>query len=202
MHSTRRRGTRWKAAGCRRSRPSPAPAMAVARGSRPVLRHLDRQRGDADRLSDRADARQLPVDIKYQPACLSGRSGANQGSDFYGAVIEAPGALALGLLNEMVPDVAMLQRRAEETAKLVAGHAPTTLGVTKEAVRRIRRTLTLRRSRRESQSRFVTVYGTNPWNAILTIKPEAGWINAQLCQERVQRIGARLRQDFDVVHEH
>jgi hypothetical protein len=117
-------------------------------------------------------------------------------------VIEAPGALALGLLNEVVPDVAMLQRRAEETAKLVAGHAPTTLGVTKEAVRRIRRTLTLRRSRRESQSRFVTVYGTNPWNAILTIKPEAGWINAQLCQERVQRIGARLRQDFDVVHEH
>jgi hypothetical protein len=56
-------------------------------------------------------------------------------------VIEAPGALALGLLNEVVPDVAMLQRRAEETAKLVAGHAPTTLGVTKEAVRRIRRTL-------------------------------------------------------------
>jgi hypothetical protein len=44
----------------------------------------------------------------------------------------------------------MLQRRAEETAKLVAGHAPTTLGVTKEAVRRIRRTLTLRRPRRES----------------------------------------------------
>jgi hypothetical protein len=117
-------------------------------------------------------------------------------------VIEAPGALALGLLNEVVPDVAMLQRRAEETAKLVAGHAPTALGVTKKAVRRIRRTLTLRRSRRESQSRFVTVYGTNPWNAILTIKPEAGWINAQLWQERVQHIGARLRQDFDVVHEH
>ena len=57
-------------------------------------------------------------------------------------MIEAPGALALGLLNEVVPDVAMLQRRAEETAKLVAGHAPITLEVTKEAVRRIRRTLT------------------------------------------------------------
>jgi enoyl-CoA hydratase/carnithine racemase len=33
-------------------------------------------------------------------------------------------------------------RRAEETAKLVAGHAPITLEVTKEAVRRIRRMLT------------------------------------------------------------
>ena len=117
-------------------------------------------------------------------------------------MIEAPGALALGLLNEVVPDVAMLQRRAEETAKLVAGHAPTTLGVTKEAVRRIRR-MTLRRSRRESQSRFVTVYGTNPWNAILTIKPEAGRIkDAQLWRERVQDIGARLRQDVDLVYEH
>jgi enoyl-CoA hydratase len=57
-------------------------------------------------------------------------------------VIEAPGALALGLLNEVVPDVATVQRRAEETAKRVAGHAPITLEVTKEAVRRIRRTLT------------------------------------------------------------
>ncbi|MEA2831558.1 MAG: hypothetical protein QOF22_2306, partial [Bradyrhizobium sp.] len=36
-----------------------------------------------------------------------------------------------GLLNEVVPDVATLQRRAAETAKLVAGHAPITLEVTK-----------------------------------------------------------------------
>jgi hypothetical protein len=49
----------------------------------------------------------------------------------------------------------------------------------------------------------VTVYGTNPWNAMLTIKPEAGRIkDAQLWRERVQDIGARLRQDFDVVHGH
>ena len=61
---------------------------------------------------------------------------------FTARLIEAPEALALGLLNEVVPDVATLQRRAEETAKLVAGHAPITLEVTKEAVRRIRRTLT------------------------------------------------------------
>jgi enoyl-CoA hydratase len=61
---------------------------------------------------------------------------------FKARLVEAPEALALGLLNEVVPDVATLQRRANETAKLVAGHAPITLEVTKEAVRRIRRTLT------------------------------------------------------------
>jgi len=60
---------------------------------------------------------------------------------FTARLIEAPEALALGLLNEVVPDVATLQRRAAETATLVAGHAPITLEVTKEAVRRIRRTL-------------------------------------------------------------
>src|SRR6202046_4860238 len=61
---------------------------------------------------------------------------------FTARLIEATEALALGLLNEVVPDVATLQRRAEETAQLVGGHAPITLEVTKEAVRRIRRTLT------------------------------------------------------------
>src|SRR6202142_3676792 len=61
---------------------------------------------------------------------------------FKARLVEAAEALALGLLNEVVPDVATLQRRADETAKLVAGHAPITLEVTKEAVRRIRRTLT------------------------------------------------------------
>jgi enoyl-CoA hydratase/carnithine racemase len=61
---------------------------------------------------------------------------------FTARLIEAPEALALGLLTEIVPDVETLQRRATETAQLVASHAPITLEVTKEAVRRIRRTLT------------------------------------------------------------
>lgn len=60
---------------------------------------------------------------------------------FTARLVEAPEALALGLLNEVVPDVETLQRRARETARLVASHAPLTLEVTKEAVRRIRRTL-------------------------------------------------------------
>ena len=73
---------------------------------------------------------------------------------FKARLVEAPEALALGLLNEVVPDVATLQRRADETAKLVAGHAPITLEVTKEAVRRIRRTL----SRDEGEDLILRAY--------------------------------------------
>jgi enoyl-CoA hydratase/carnithine racemase len=61
---------------------------------------------------------------------------------FTARLIEADEARALGLLNEVVADVETLQRRATETAQLIASHAPITLEVTKEAVRRIRRTLT------------------------------------------------------------
>src|ERR1700685_2448628 len=43
---------------------------------------------------------------------------------FTARLIEAPEALALGLLNEVVPDVATLHCRANEMAKLVAGPAP------------------------------------------------------------------------------
>src|SRR4029077_6306560 len=73
---------------------------------------------------------------------------------FKARLVEAPEALALGLLNEVVPDVATLQRRANETAKLVAGNAPITLEVTKEAVRRIRRTL----SREEGEDLILRAY--------------------------------------------
>ena len=73
---------------------------------------------------------------------------------FKARLVEAPEALALGLLNEIVPDVETLQRRADETARLVAGHAPITLEVTKEAVRRIRRTL----SREEGEDLILRAY--------------------------------------------
>src|SRR3978361_1813587 len=43
---------------------------------------------------------------------------------FKARLVEAPEALALGLLNEVVPDLETLQRRADETAQLGAGHAP------------------------------------------------------------------------------
>ena len=73
---------------------------------------------------------------------------------FKARLVEAPEALALGLLNEVVGDVETLQRRATETAQLVAGHAPITLEVTKEAVRRIRRTL----SREEGEDLILRAY--------------------------------------------
>jgi enoyl-CoA hydratase len=73
---------------------------------------------------------------------------------FTARLVEAPEALALGLLNEVVPDVETLQRRATETAQLVASHAPITLEVTKEAVRRIRRTL----SREEGEDLLLRAY--------------------------------------------
>ncbi|MEY9362237.1 enoyl-CoA hydratase [Bradyrhizobium yuanmingense] len=73
---------------------------------------------------------------------------------FKARLVEAPEALALGLLNEVVPDVETLQRRADETAKLVASHAPLTLEATKEAVRRIRRTL----SREEGEDLILKAY--------------------------------------------
>lgn len=61
---------------------------------------------------------------------------------FTARLIEAPEAVALGLLNEVVPDVDALQHRSGELAQLLAGHAPLTLEVTKEAVRRLRPNLT------------------------------------------------------------
>jgi hypothetical protein len=48
----------------------------------------------------------------------------------------------------------------------------------------------------------ITVYGSNPWNAMLTIRPEAGpGIDRSLWASRVQEIGVRLRDSFDVIHE-
>jgi len=56
---------------------------------------------------------------------------------FTARLMESDEALRLGLLNEVVPDHAALMKRAHELAATVAGHAPLTLRVTKEALRRI-----------------------------------------------------------------
>ena len=52
-------------------------------------------------------------------------------------LIDAPTALSIGLVSELLPDVAALQARAAELAKTLAGHAPITMQVTKEALRRL-----------------------------------------------------------------
>ena len=46
-------------------------------------------------------------------------------------------ALDIGLVSELLPDAAALQARADELARTVAAHAPITLQVTKEALRRL-----------------------------------------------------------------
>jgi enoyl-CoA hydratase len=53
-------------------------------------------------------------------------------------LVEAPEALAAGLVGEVVADHGALMARAEELAKLLCGHAPLTMQATKEALRRLR----------------------------------------------------------------
>ena len=54
----------------------------------------------------------------------------------------------------MGTDGGTTERRGDGTAKLVAGHAPLTVEVTKEAVRRVRRTL----SRDEGEDLILRAY--------------------------------------------
>jgi enoyl-CoA hydratase len=52
-------------------------------------------------------------------------------------MIDGPTALQIGLVSELLADPASLQARADEVARTMAGHAPITLQVTKEALRRL-----------------------------------------------------------------
>jgi enoyl-CoA hydratase len=56
---------------------------------------------------------------------------------FLAKLMDAPAALASGLVSEVVADTQALHARAEELAHTLAGHAPLTLQVTKEALRRL-----------------------------------------------------------------
>jgi enoyl-CoA hydratase/carnithine racemase len=56
---------------------------------------------------------------------------------FTARLVEAPEALAIGLVTEVLPDAAQLMTRAEELARTIAGHAPLTLRATKEALYRL-----------------------------------------------------------------
>jgi hypothetical protein len=52
------------------------------------------------------------------------------------------------------------------------------------------------------QGLLVTVYGSNPWGTMLTIRPEAGpRIDRAVWLSRAQDITARLRDEFDIVDE-
>ncbi len=56
---------------------------------------------------------------------------------FLAKLIDAPTAHQVGLVSELLADVAALHVRAAELAHTLAGHAPLTLQVTKEALRRL-----------------------------------------------------------------
>jgi enoyl-CoA hydratase len=56
---------------------------------------------------------------------------------FLAKLIDAPTAHQVGLVSEVLADVAALHVRAAELAHTLAGHAPLTLQVTKEALRRL-----------------------------------------------------------------
>jgi len=56
---------------------------------------------------------------------------------FTARLIEAEEAFRLGLLNEVVEDGSALERRVDELAHLIAGHAPLTLRATKQGLHRM-----------------------------------------------------------------
>src|ERR1700726_1946629 len=60
---------------------------------------------------------------------------------FTARLVGAEEAASVGLLSEVVDDVAALQRRADELAALIAGNAPLTLNATKQALARLQRRL-------------------------------------------------------------
>src|SRR5258707_2278555 len=60
---------------------------------------------------------------------------------FTARLVGAEEAASVGLLTEVVDDLAALDKRADEVARLVAGHAPLTLSATKHAVARLQKRL-------------------------------------------------------------
>ena len=61
---------------------------------------------------------------------------------FTARLVGAEEAASAGLLTEVVEDLPALQRRADELAVQIAGHAPLTLNATKQALARLQRRLT------------------------------------------------------------
>jgi enoyl-CoA hydratase len=57
---------------------------------------------------------------------------------FTARLLDAEDARSVGLVSEVLPDAAVLVSRAEELARLVAGHAPLTLRATNAALLRLR----------------------------------------------------------------
>jgi enoyl-CoA hydratase len=82
----------------------------------------------------------LSISTYSRVAALIGPARAKE-MIFTARFVEAPEAHRIGLVSEVVVDAASLMSRAEELARLVAGHAPLTLLACKEASRRLRPTI-------------------------------------------------------------
>jgi enoyl-CoA hydratase/carnithine racemase len=76
---------------------------------------------------------------------------------FTARMVGAEEAATIGLLSEVVEDLPALEKRADELAKLMAGHAPLTLRAIKEAVRRLQHRLT----REEGEDLILMCYMSN-----------------------------------------
>lgn len=76
---------------------------------------------------------------------------------FTARMVGAEEAAAIGLLTEVVEDLPALEKRADELATLIAGHAPLTLRAIKEAVRRLQHRLT----REEGEDLILMCYMSN-----------------------------------------
>jgi len=73
---------------------------------------------------------------------------------FTARLVGAEEAASVGLLNEVVEDMPALQRRVDELAVLIAGHAPLTLNATKQALARLQQRL----SREEGEDLILMCY--------------------------------------------
>jgi enoyl-CoA hydratase/carnithine racemase len=73
---------------------------------------------------------------------------------FTARLVGADEAASVGLLSEVVDDIAALQKRAGELATLIAGNAPLTLNATKQALARLQRRL----SREEGEDLILMCY--------------------------------------------
>ncbi len=90
---------------------------------------------------------------------------------FTARLVGAEEAAAIGLLHEVVADLPALQRRVDELAVQIAGHAPLTLSATKQAVARLQRRL----SREEGEDLILMCYMSQDFreglDAFLTKRP-------------------------------
>src|ERR1700729_828091 len=90
---------------------------------------------------------------------------------FTARLVGAEEAAGAGLLHEVVEDIPALQKRADELATQIAGHAPLTLNATKQALARLQRRL----SREEGEDLILMCYMSKDFreglDAFLTKRP-------------------------------